>query len=247
MGTFQYTALNKESHSISGSVEAASKAAAAELLVKQGFKPLLIKEKKSGFDPNNLQFNFFKSKKVKTKDAVIFTRQLSTMINAGVPLVRSLNTLRDQTESERLKEVLVIVAKDVESGQAFAEALSKHPEVFGPIYVNMVRAGETGGILDDILKRLAFQQEKDASIKKKIRSASAYPTVLLVITILAFFALMTWVIPQIGKIVVDHQLDLHFGQEVDNIFRASVELGVAFLATEALCLDNRQAFQADLV
>lgn len=117
--------------------------------------------------------------------------------------MRSLNTLNEQTGSAKLKEVLSAVAKDVESGISFAEALEKHPKVFGPIYTNMVKAGEAGGILDDILKRLAMQQEKDASIRKKIKSASAYPTVLLVITVVAFFALMTFVVPKIGKIVTD--------------------------------------------
>lgn len=203
MGTFTYTAQNKEGRSVSGTLEAADKASVSQLLTKQGFKPLLIKEKKSGFDPNNLQFSFLKPKKIKTRDLVVFTRQLSTMINAGVPLVRSLNTLNEQTGSAKLKEVLSAVAKDVESGISFAEALEKHPKVFGPIYTNMVKAGEAGGILDDILKRLAMQQEKDASIRKKIKSASAYPTVLLVITVVAFFALMTFVVPKIGKIVTD--------------------------------------------
>jgi len=203
VGNFTYTAQNKEGHSVTGEIEAADKAAASELLTKQGFKPLLIKVKKSGFDPNNLQFSWLKSKRVKTKDLVIFTRQLSTMINAGVPLVRSLNTLNEQTESDQLKTVLASVAKDVEGGVSFAEALTKHPNVFGPIYVNMVKAGEAGGILDDILKRLATQQEKDASIRKKIKSASTYPIVLLVITFIAFFALMTFVVPRIGQIVTD--------------------------------------------
>lgn len=203
MGTFTYTAQNKEGRSVSGTLEAVDKASVSQLLTKQGFKPLLIKEKKSGFDPNNLQFSFLKPKKIKTRDLVVFTRQLSTMINAGVPLVRSLNTLNEQTGSAKLKEVLSAVAKDVESGISFAEALEKHPKVFGPIYTNMVKAGEAGGILDDILKRLAMQQEKDASIRKKIKSASAYPTVLLVITVVAFFALMTFVVPKIGKIVTD--------------------------------------------
>lgn len=203
MATFEYTALNKDNHSVNGTIEANSKAVAAELLSKQGYKPLLLKEKRSGFDPNNLQFSWLKSKKVKSKDLVVFTRQLATMVNAGVPLVRSLNTLGQQTESQTLRDVLEKIGKDVESGYSFADSLEKHPKVFGPIYTNMVRAGETGGILDDILKRLAFQQEKDASIKKKIRSASAYPTVLLVITIIAFFALMTFVVPRIGTIVTD--------------------------------------------
>lgn len=201
--SYEYTAHNKQNKTVSGTIKADSKAAATSLLTKQGYTPILIKEVKTGFDPNNLQFSFLKSKKIKSKDLVIFTRQLSTMINAGVPLVRSLNTLREQTESEPLKDVLETVSKDVESGQAFADALEKHPKVFSPIYVNMVRAGEAGGILDDILKRLALQQEKDASIKKKVRGAMTYPTVLLVITFVAFFALMTFVVPRIGQIITD--------------------------------------------
>jgi len=201
MSKYEYSALNKQNKNVSGVIDAASKEAAMEMLTNQGYKPFLLKQKKSGFDPNNIQLNFLKTGKVKNKDMVIFTRQLSTMINAGVPLVRSLHTLKTQSASATLREVLEAVAKDVESGQSFAESLEKHPKTFGPIYTNMVKAGEAGGILDDILKRLAFQQEKDATIKKKIRSASAYPLVLLTITILAFFALMLFVVPKIGSIV----------------------------------------------
>ena len=200
---FDYTAVNRQSKTVNGEIEAADKEAVGQLLAKQGYKPLLIKEHRGGFDPNNIQIHLPGTKRVKTRDMVIFTRQLSTMINAGVPLVRSLATLRTQTESKRLQEVLDAVSKDVESGVNLADSLEKHKEVFGPIYTNMVRAGEAGGILDEILKRLALQQEKDASIRKKIRGAMAYPSVLLVITVIAFFALMLFVVPKIGKIVTD--------------------------------------------
>jgi type IV pilus assembly protein PilC len=125
------------------------------------------------------------------------------MINAGVPLVRSLATLQLQTRNETLREHLAAVAKDVESGLSFADALEKHPKAFSTIYVNMVRAGEAGGILDDILKRLALQQEKDASIRKKVKGAMTYPIILLVIMAGAFAVLMTFVVPTIGKIVKD--------------------------------------------
>ncbi len=203
MAKFDYTVINKNNKTISGTMEAGSKDAVRDALEKQGFKPLTITPHKSGFDPNNIQINLPGSKKVKTKDLVVFTRQLATMINAGVPLTRSLATLRSQTKSQKLQEVLGDITKDVESGQAFADALEKHKKIFGPIYTNMVRAGESGGILDDILKRLAFQQEKDASIKKKIKGAMTYPTVLLGITVIAFFALMFFVVPKIGKIIKD--------------------------------------------
>src|SRR5690606_16049115 len=100
-------------------------------------------------------------------------------------------------------KTLVVIIQDVESGAGIADALSKHPSVFDDVYVNMVRAGEAAGILDDILKRLAMQQEKNATIRKKIKSAMTYPMVLVGITIIAFFGLMLFVIPQIGKIIKD--------------------------------------------
>jgi type IV pilus assembly protein PilC len=125
------------------------------------------------------------------------------MINAGVPLVRSLATLQSQTDNPVFKKHMQEISKDVESGIAFADALAKHPRIFSPIYVNMVRAGEAGGILDEILKKLALQQEKDAKIRGKFKSAMTYPMVLIGITFTVFIALMTIVVPKIGKIVGD--------------------------------------------
>jgi type IV pilus assembly protein PilC len=133
----------------------------------------------------------------------MMTRQLSAMVGAGVPLVRALTSLASHSESPALKTMLGDVIKDVEGGVGLGDALAKHPTAFNDVYVNMVRAGETAGILDEILKRLAAQQEKSATIRKKVRSAMAYPMVLIVITVLAFFGLMLFVIPQIGKILTD--------------------------------------------
>ncbi len=202
MGTFEYKAVNKQGKASSGVVEAENKHAAAEKLVKQGYRPLTIKQQKTGFDPNNIKIPGF-TDKVKTKDMVIFTRQLSTMINAGVALVRALATLQQQTSNEYFKTVLQEISKDVEGGSAFGDALDKHPKVFSPIYVNMVRAGEAGGILDEILKKLAIQQEKDAAIKHKLKSAMSYPAVLIVIMTIAFFVLTLFVLPGIGNMIKD--------------------------------------------
>lgn len=201
MATFAYTAVNKEGKRITGTVETHSEEAVAQLLTKQGFRPIIIKEHKASKKVGDIKLPF--GNKVKGKDLVIFTRQLSTMINAGVPLVRSLNTLQEQTPSKVFKAQLQAVSKDVESGISLGEALEKHPDTFSPIYVNMVRAGEAGGILDDILKKLAAQQEKDASIRKKVKSASTYPLILVFITIGAFFALTIFVIPKIGSIFTE--------------------------------------------
>jgi len=199
MAKFSYKAINNSGKTISGTIESASIESANEYLSKQGLTPIIVSPKSGGgFDLNNI----FGSK-VKLKDMVIFTRQLATMINAGVPLVRSLSTLQAQTESKALKEHLLEISKDIEGGAAFADALEKHSDVFSPIYINMVRAGESGGILDEILKKLALQQEKDAKIKQKFKSAMTYPTILLTITGIVFIGLMTVVMPKIGGIVKD--------------------------------------------
>jgi len=140
---------------------------------------------------------------VKSKDLVLFTRELSTMISAGVALPKSLNTLADQTQNKYFKQVVTSVKHDVESGSPLGDAMAKFPRVFSDVYVNMVRAGESGGILDEIMKKLAQQQEKDAAIRAKVKSATTYPLVLLVITIVAFFVLTIFVVPKIGDLVLN--------------------------------------------
>lgn len=195
---YNYKATTKDGRTLSGSAEASDKQALLGLLNKQGLHPVLIqagKTKKKGGDL------FGPSKKVKLQDLVIFTRQLSTMISAGVPLARSLSALQGDAENLYLREVLASITKDVESGISLGDAFAKFPNVFSDVYINMVRAGEEGGILDDILKRLATQVEQDASIRKKIKSAMTYPVVILTVTILAFFGIMLFVVPKIGNIL----------------------------------------------
>lgn len=202
MASFAYTARNPQDQVIKGTVSAADRDSATQAIIKQGLKPILVKLE--GHDASAGSKNLpFLGGKVKSRDLVIFTRQLSTMVSAGVPLVGALTTLKDQSESKKLKEQLTGVVKDVESGLSLADSLQKHPSTFSPIYVNMVRAGETGGILDDILKKLAQQQEKDASIRAKVKSATTYPLVLLGITIIAFFVLTIFVVPKIGALVTN--------------------------------------------
>lgn len=198
MPKFSYTAINSKNKRSTGSVEATSKQAAAQALEKQGQRPIGLKEE----NIKGKGFALFKGK-VKSKDLVLFTRQLSTMVSAGVPLMRALTTLQQQTDSKKLNAVLTAVNKEVQGGASLGDAFGKHPEVFGDIYVNMVRAGEAGGILDDILKRLALQQEKSESIRKKVKGAMTYPIVLLTITTVAFLFLMIFIVPRIGQIVKD--------------------------------------------
>jgi type IV pilus assembly protein PilC len=203
MPQFSYIAIDAQRKAINGKTEQLDRASVITALTKQNLRPVSIKEIKTrpGF---SIDFNkFLKPSKVKGDQLVIFTRQLSAMVGAGVPLLRSLTSLEKHAEDQVLKKVLGSIIKNVEGGMSLGDALSKHPDTFNTIYVNMVRAGEAAGILDDILKRLAFQQEKSTAIRKKIRSAMAYPLVLVAITVIAFFGLMLFVIPQIGKILTD--------------------------------------------
>jgi len=197
---FSYKALTKEGKTISGEFEAVDRSALIAALNKQGAHPLTItvetgsKKSASGLD------KLFQPK-VKLRDLVIFTRQLSTLISAGVPLPRSLATLQQQAENKYFKKVIGDIAKDVESGTSLGASFAKFPDVFSEVYINMVKAGESGGILDEILKRLASQAEKDATIRKKVKGAMTYPAVIFSVTIIAFFGLMLFVVPQIGKIL----------------------------------------------
>lgn len=195
---FAYKATTKEGKTVSGTTEATDRQAMLAILHKQGLHPVVVeleKGKKKGGGA------FGSKKKVKLSDLVVFTRQLSTMISAGVPLARSLSALQGDAQNPYMKEVLGGITKEVEGGIALGDAFAKYPTVFSDVYVNMVRAGEEGGILDEILKRLATQVEQDASIRKKIKSAMMYPVVILCVTVVAFFGIMLFIVPKLGGIL----------------------------------------------
>lgn len=202
MGSFSYSAHDKSGAIQKGSLFAPDRAAATASLVDKGLTPILVKEDApKGKGGGALgAINGLLSGKVKTADKVIFSRQFATMINAGVPIVQSLNILREQSESKKLKLTVSQVAKSVEGGSTLANAMAAHPDVFNEIYVNMVKAGELGGILDQVLDRLATQQEKDAAIVGKVKSAMIYPGVITTATIGAFFFLMTVIVPGLASI-----------------------------------------------
>ena len=203
MTAFSYTALDGQGQVRNGKLEATDKVQAISTLSGKGLRPIKVisqAEDKKGSIPLP---GFLKNSRVKSDDLVMFTRQLSAMVGAGVPLLRALGSLEEHADSPALKKVIAAIFHDVQSGTALGDALDKHPGVFNDVYVNMVRAGETAGILDEILKRLAMQQEKSATMRKKIKSAMTYPMVLIFITVVAFFGLMLFVIPQIGNIIKD--------------------------------------------
>lgn len=206
MAKFTYSAQSKSGDIQKGTIESDTKESALKALQAKGLRPLTVHtEKKS---PGDINIKLPGSNKVKKQDLVIFTRQLSTMINAGVPLIQSLATMRDQTESEALQKVLSGVVVKVESGIQLSEAMGEHPKVFSSVYTNMVKAGEEGGILDQIMERLALQVEKDAEIKGKLKSALTYPAVVTLVALGAVTFLLTNIIPNFGEIFEQFEMEL---------------------------------------
>lgn len=203
MANFAYTARDKAGAIRKGTLFATDQATAAANLLNQELVPILVKEAKT--NPNNtgiriagLRLPF--GNKVKLQDKVMFSRQFATMINAGVPIVQSLSILEKQTTNKTFKAAITATGKKVEGGAQLSAALAEHPHIFSHIYINMVKAGEAGGMLDETLGRLADQQEKDAEIVTKVRSAMIYPAVITSVTIGAFVFLMTVIVPKLAVI-----------------------------------------------
>ncbi|MBL8158908.1 type II secretion system F family protein [Candidatus Saccharibacteria bacterium] len=201
MAHFNYKAVNPAGKTVTGTIEAVDRNTALNVLYKDKMRPLTLTI--ASGSKKNMNINILGAGRVKSDALVVFTRQLSTMVSAGVPLLKALGTLQAQSESAALKTTLADVVKDVQGGMSLGDALGKHPKVFNDVYVNMVRAGEAAGILDDILKRVASQQERNATIRKKVKGAMTYPMVLIGITIGSFFVLMLFVVPKIGGIIKD--------------------------------------------
>lgn len=198
MPEFSYSARLKSGQIQKGTISARSRGAALIALKDKQLVPIVVKEAKS---KGGMNINITIGTGVKTRDLVLFTRQFATMINAGVPILRSLTILKAQTSSVAFQKILDQVTTDVQGGSNLSDALAKHPKVFSAIYINMVRAGEAGGMLDAVLDRLAYQEEKDAALKGKIKAALVYPSVIFTVTIIAFYILMTFIVPKIGAIL----------------------------------------------
>lgn len=193
MLTFTYTARNTATgQKIKAQVQADNEQAAAGLIREQGLTPTSIKVESAG------RANRFQ--RIKTKDKVLFSRQLSTLLNAGLPLVQSLRSVAGQTTNKPFKVVINQVITDVEAGLAFSKALDKHPNVFNRVYVSLVAASETSGTLDTGLERLALQQEKDAEIVSKVRGAMVYPLIVLAVMVAVMGFMVVKVLPQVENI-----------------------------------------------
>jgi type IV pilus assembly protein PilC len=193
MLTFTYEARNgKTGQKIKAQVQAENEQAAAKLIREQGLTPLNVKAEKS------TKLSLFN--RIPIKDKVLFSRQLSTLINAGLPLVQSLRSVAGQTPNKALKAVINDVISDVEAGLSFSAALDKHQNVFNRVYVSLVAASETSGTLDSGLERLANQQEKDADIVAKVRGAMMYPLIVLLVMCAVVVFMLVKVLPQVQNI-----------------------------------------------
>jgi len=206
MKKYNYEARDSASNKIVKSVvQADSENAAAKLLTAQGFVPLKIELQD---DKTNFFARF--SGRITTKDKVVFTRQLATLIGAGLPLAQSLRTVQEQTTNKRMQEIVQEIISDVEGGKSLSDSFAKHPEAFNKVYVALVSAGETSGTMDDSLKRLAAQQEKEAAMMSKIRGAMMYPSIVLAVIILVIGFMLFTVVPQVEGLYRDLNKELPF-------------------------------------
>jgi type IV pilus assembly protein PilC len=197
MLSFKYEARDgRTGELVKSEVEADNEQSAASLIKAEGLSPLKITPK-DGVSTNPLQT--FRDK-VKPKDRILFARQLSTLINAGLPLVQSLRSVSDQTQSKQLKIILIKIIGDVEAGSSFSAALAKHSKVFNQVFISLVAAGEVSGTLDKALERVALQQEKDAEIISKVRGALAYPLIVMVVMLCVVGFMIIKVLPQVEGI-----------------------------------------------
>ena len=210
MPFFAYTAVDAQGKTHQGTLEANSVAEAAATIKKQGRFPTNLAETSAAAQSpaKGISFNFSLggskgTGKVPAKVLTVFTRQLSTLISAGLPLLRSLRTLSKQEKNANLKKIMAILAESVEGGTTFSEALSQHPKAFNKLYVNMVKAGELGGVLEVVLTRLAEFAEKSQRIRGRVTSAMVYPLVVLAIAVLIVAFLMLFIVPKFEAIFQD--------------------------------------------
>lgn len=206
MKKFTYEARDQNSNKVvKSTVQADSENAAAKLLMSQGFILLNLKEQsEDGGIIAKLKG------RITTKDKIVFTRQLATLISAGLPLAQSLHTASEQTENKKLQSIAQDITASIEGGKTLTESFSKYPEVFDAVFLALVGAGENSGTLDESLQRIADQQEKDAAIMSKIKSALTYPIIVLVV-ILAVMAFMLFtIVPQVESLYVDLKKELPF-------------------------------------
>jgi len=216
MSTYVFKAIDLAGGKARGEVEADSKQAVSDQLKQRGLIVLDITDKHSS---KEIELSFLKS--VKANDLAIFSRQLSTMISSGMSILRSLYVLEEQTENKFLKETIVAVRKDVEAGLSLSDSMARHPKVFSPLFVAMTQAGETGGVLEDSLMRVADQLQKDAALRRQIKAAMVYPIMVIIFAVGVMMALVAFLVPVFVGVFKQ------FGGELPKLTQVSVFMSEA--------------------
>jgi type IV pilus assembly protein PilC len=194
--TYTYKARDRSGNMVNGSLEADSEGLVLQRLREMGYTPLEASKKSSGL---NLEINL-RPGRVKLKEVAVFSRQFATMVNSGLPILRALAILAEQTESKELQKAIVGVRIDVEHGSSLSGGMSKFPKAFNDLYIAMVKSGETGGMLDEVLLRLADEIEKEVHLRQKIKSAMTYPVAVVGLVFLIMSAMLLFVVPQFQSI-----------------------------------------------
>ena len=214
MATYAFKALDLSGIPQTGTIDGADKKTVTSELKGKGLKVMALEEKKSGL---NMELRLG-PKRVKAGDLTVMSRQLATMISSGMTLLRAFYVLEEQVENQLLRETIGTVREDIEAGLNFSDALERHPKVFNPLYVAMVRAGEAGGVLEESLERISDQLEKDDSLRRQVKSAMAYPTVVLSFAFLVLIGLIAFIVPVFVGVFND------FGGELPAITKFTVAL-----------------------
>lgn len=194
VSTFTYRGKDAAGKKVSGSVDGATEAAATMRLRSMGIQPETVRPAGTGLN-KEISFGGLFKKKVGLKDLAVMSRQLATMISSGLALMRALSILAEQSENETLRETIDLVRKDVESGLSLSDAIAKHELIFPPLFINLVRAGETGGFLEDSLKSVAENYEKEVKLRGTIKSALTYPVVVLIMAIVGMIGMIVFIVP----------------------------------------------------
>jgi type IV pilus assembly protein PilC len=216
MSTYVFKAMDVAGVRSQGEIEADSKQSVSDQLRARGLIVLDIGDK---YASREIELSFLQ--RVKATDLAVFSRQLATMISSGMSILRALYVLEEQTESKFLKQTIIAVRKDVEAGLQLSDALARHPKVFNPLFVAMTRAGEMGGVLESSLQRVADQLEKDASLRRQIRSAMVYPVLVITFAVGVMLALVAFLVPVFEGVFKE------FGGELPSITKVSVFLSKA--------------------
>jgi type IV pilus assembly protein PilC len=194
--TYDYKVRDRTGNLVTGQLAGDSETLVLEKLRQMGMTPVEVKKANAGL---KMEINL-RPGRVKLKQVAIFCRQFATMVNSGLPILRALSILADQTESKELAKVLVQARTDVEQGSSLSAAMGKHPKAFNNTFIAMVKAGETGGVLDDVLLQLADQIEKEVSLRRQIKSAMTYPVVVVALVVLIMSAMLLFIVPQFETI-----------------------------------------------